>query len=227
MTDFQSKHLYLPHGFMVMKIFVYDGSFKGFLVACYQALPCEDEVRFRKTDILQGSLFDQVHFVEQNEFHLRTITFRLKALLGPAGFRFLWKAYLSELPSIEECIFGAIRYAIQMEGNVLDDLRKPEIYLLHQAVRLVNLEVQRVERSLTFRRREEYNLAIVDPKLNVLPLVAGDLSNRHTRRQRLIYDRKRGYGMYCNPGPDYMRTVRGEEIGEIRPSEQFRERKCG
>lgn len=177
---------------------IYDGSFEGFLTAIFTAYEQRiTEISIRKTGSDEALLFTQIVHVTTDENKAARVWTKLLALFGKNGVRTLWKAWLSERETIDDAIFGTIRYALGTRGNVLDDYGDPDVLALQQAVKSVGREKHRMEAFVRFQlTKDDLYYAVIDPDFNVLPLIAEHFENRYADQRWLIFDVRRKFGAY-------------------------------
>ncbi|MBW3468978.1 TIGR03915 family putative DNA repair protein [Arthrospiribacter ruber] len=117
--------------------------------------------------------------------------------LGKNGLKSLWKATLTETPTIGQTIFEVIRYMLQRKTNVLADFGNPSVLTLHEALKKLSRERHRMTAFVRFQRASDGTYcAIISPDFDVLPIIADHFKSRYADQKWMIFDTKRKYGIY-------------------------------
>lgn len=181
-----------------MVYFVYDASFEGFLSTVFEVYERNVKTaRIQKQGLESPQLFTDILTVITDEQKTQRVWKKLFNLLGQSGLQTLWKAWLSELPGIEDTLLQVIRYALSSNKNVLDDYGDLYVMELAQTVKSVGREKHRMEAFVRFQlTKDNIYYATIAPDFNVLPLIRTHFQNRYADQRWLIYDTKRKYGLY-------------------------------
>ena len=180
-----------------MLCLVYNRSFEGFLTAVFEAYERKENVYIRKNGIENKGLFSEIKEVITYEAHAQRVLKKIESLVGIAGVRRLWKAFLSEDPEIEDAMLGVIVYSIKSNADIFSDFGNQHVLKIHQAAKKVEREKHRMEAFVRFKlTTDNIFYAVVEPDFNVLPLIKTHFENRYADQHWLIYDMKRNYGLY-------------------------------
>lgn len=199
-----------------MTCFTYSGTFTGFLSAVFDVY----DRRVTDATLLHSNepppLFcDALIDVTDDEHKAARVTNKITALCGRSGLRTLWKAWLSEQPSIDNLCLDAIRYAIRTGTDVLSDYGNPSVVRIREAEKVMHRESHRMEAFVRFRLGADgVYAATIEPDFNVLPMIVPHFTDRYADQRWLIYDVKRGYGMYYD-----LHTVSEVEISTTEQSD--------
>src|SRR5688572_7114603 len=107
---------------------VYDGSFEGLLTAVFEIY----EYRFSEVDIVrqqhaQVNLFGKQHNCIADQNKANRLWRGLKAKLSNAALNQLYRAYLSELPALENQLYRYIRYVFDSTVSIEHDYSNPHV----------------------------------------------------------------------------------------------------
>lgn len=182
-----------------MDILICDGSFKGLLTAIFEVY----EYKMAQPHIYRqeatGSLFGKVHMVNNNTEKSERVLARLDQKLSRHSLKQLYKAFLSELPEIENHILRYVQYVVSSKNVVENDYSHPDVLMVKQTSTKVDREKHRMEAFVRFQlTRDELYFAIIQPDFNVLPLISTHFKKRYADQRWLIFDSRRKYGLYYN-----------------------------
>jgi probable DNA metabolism protein len=187
-----------------MTVWLYDGTFDGLLSAVFELYNQQREksnsVRIRKeTDYMQGSqgLFDDVQILATVQAHADRVWAGLQKKLSPSAQQQLFSCYLSGQPDEEDQLLGFIRHVFANQQDVTQDYGNPFVLYISQQARKMHREKHRMEAFVRFQHAKDgLYYSIVEPDFNVLPLIAKHFKDRYADQRWLIYDKRRGYGIY-------------------------------
>lgn len=181
-----------------MNILHYDGSFEGFLTAvfdCY-AHPWND-VCIRKKESGESTLFGQSLFVPTDTGKASRVWNGLKTRTSEEAVKQFYHNYLSELPLLEDRMLEYVRYVFASDQDVSKDFSHPAVLRVAQISKMVGREKHRMEAFVRFRLQEDHFYhATIEPDYNVLPLIAKHFKSRYADQRWMIWDVRRGYGLY-------------------------------
>ena len=179
---------------MKKQTLIYDGSFEGLLTAIFQVY------EERLNDVF---IVDEVHYepdffsepvtVYTDEGKANRVWDRLKDYKNLS--QLIYWSYLSEFDERERYILEALQYVLKTQNE--NDYGHPAVLMLSQLTKKVGREKHRMEAFVRFKRtKEDLYVSIISPDFNVLPLIAKHFKNRYADQQFIIYDTKRGYGLF-------------------------------
>ncbi|MGB3773618.1 MAG: TIGR03915 family putative DNA repair protein [Leeuwenhoekiella sp.] len=172
----------------------YDGSFDGFLTAVFMVY----EERLEVVTITPESYFQAGFFSEGIE----VITDSKKSDRVWRGIekyknfsREVYWSFLSEINGNELILLKAVQYVFKTGRDT--DYGHPQMLRTTQVRKMVAREKHRMEAFVRFQlTKDSIYYAHVEPDFNVLPLIAPHFKNRYADQEWIIYDIKRGYGLY-------------------------------
>jgi probable DNA metabolism protein len=183
-----------------MTTLVYDGSFEGFLCAVFDVY----EYKFTDVEIAPEArcnlnIFGRLHQVNHDKAHSDRVWKGLEKKLSLEAQNALHRAFLSELPGIEDTLLRYIQYVFAAKDGMETDFSHDAVLTITQTAKKVWREKHRMEAFVRFQKtRDGLYFAVIEPDYNVLPLIAKHFENRYANQQWLIYDATRRYGMHYN-----------------------------
>lgn len=179
---------------------LYDGSFEGLLTAIFEVYEYKmSDVRIYRPGTMPATLFGTLHTAASDKTKAQRVYTRLKKILPAAAITRLYKAYLSELPEIENQLLRYVQYIIATGAGGDNNYGEAAVLTIHQTSRKVDREKHRMEAFVRFKlTKDQLYYALIEPDYNVLPLILPHFKNRYADQRWLIYDIRRKYGLYYN-----------------------------
>lgn len=180
-------------------VLVFDGSFEGFLTAIFVAY--DKKLVHHALKVVCGNeppdLLAQTMVVTCNLEQAARVFAKLQAVFGADLRQILW-AFLSESEGIYTHLYEVIKLALNAPSvRILNHLTHPDVLAVAQAVKLVRRERHRMQAFVRFELTDEgIYFAKIAPDANVLPLIAGFFAKRFADQSFVIFDVKRGFGVY-------------------------------
>jgi len=177
---------------------IYDGTYEGWLTAIFEVYEFKlSDIVFAKNETSGTLLFATSHLVVTDISKAKRVLDGLRLRLSAEGFSNMYKAFLSELPDIEETMFQFVQHVFANTKNVEEDFSNNAVWDLRKAIRLTRKEAHRMEAFVRFKlTKDQLYYAIIEPDCDVLPLIESHFKNRYADQRWLIYDAKRKYGIY-------------------------------
>ncbi len=181
-----------------MELLVYDGSFEGWLTAVFEVY----EYKFlnaciRTQQHAQPNAFGKTHQVHTNSAKAARVWKGLQQKISARSTAQLYKAFLSEIPTIEDSMLRYVQYIFRSKTIVESNYSNQDVLMVQQTSRKVHREKHRMEAFVRFQlTKDKLYYAIVQPDFNVLPLVTRHFKERYADQRWLIYDARRKYGIY-------------------------------
>lgn len=182
----------------MMTKLVYDGTFDGFLSCVYYLY----EHKLSKVSIVQEqfaaqNFFDSFQSVPTELEKSRRVWRGIGTCCSQQGKSKMYKAFLSELPDIEEALLYYIRKSFYKPFSIDSNYADPHILRIAKVAKMVGREKHRMDAFVRFRlTKDSIYLATIEPDFNVLPLNAKHFLERYADQKWLIYDLRRKYGLY-------------------------------
>ncbi len=182
-----------------MTLLLYDKTFEGFLTAVFEVF----EYKYQDVEIVNPDNFHNSFFAEpiqiiSNAEKSDRVLKRLEKQVGKSGIQDILYAFLSEVDTRENVLFQVISYAVSNpDKNVLKDFANAAVMQLAKLVKSVNRERHRMKAFIRFELlKDGIYFAEILPDFDVLTLIITHFKNRYQDQKWLIYDSKRGYGVY-------------------------------
>lgn len=177
---------------------LYDGTFEGMLTAVFELYERRlTHVRMIKGEYYTSALFDDVIKIDTNENKAARVLKGLKQKLSTTGIQRLYIAHMAELDGDDDNILGYIRYAFDANQNIEEDYGNKYVLRVSEIAQMMRRERHRMEAFVRFQKlKDDTFYAGIQPDFNVLPMLIKHFRNRYADQKWIIYDLKRGYGLY-------------------------------
>lgn len=181
-------------------ILSYDGTFEGFLSCIFYRYEYKlEEVSIQKKNLATQNFFDSEEDIVTDDLKAERVWKAITKKCTSGGTTKLYKAFLSELPQIEDVMLRYCIHALSSTKNIEADFGHPDVLGIEKTAKMVSREKHRMDAFVRFKlTREGIYFAAISPDFNVLPLNAVHFKNRYADQKWIIYDLKRNYGMYYN-----------------------------
>lgn len=180
-----------------MTVLQYDGSYAGLLTAIFEVY----EHQLYDASIGQEgesySLFGNRRTVSTDTTKAERVLKKLEDRLSKISMDHFYSCYLSGLPAIENSMLGYVRYVLSSPKSPENDFSHRDVLTLQQTNRKMQREKHRMESFVKFQQTKDgLQYCLIQPDLNVLPLISRYFEQRSPNHRWLIYDTRRKYGLY-------------------------------
>jgi probable DNA metabolism protein len=181
-----------------MYTLIYDGTFEGLLTAVFEIYELKlFHVKLIKGEWRSSALFEEVIQVVTDEKRAARVLSGLRKKLSAAGIQRLYIAHMAEMEQEESTLIGFIRYVFDSDQNIEEDYGNKYVMRLSEIIKMVRREKHRMEAFVRFQKlKDETFYSAIEPDFNVLPLLIRHFKSRYADQKWIIYDIKRGYGVY-------------------------------
>lgn len=181
-------------------ILIYDSTFEGFLTSIFYIYENKlKEVSIEKKEFAKASFFSESEEIITEPLKAKRVWKGISKKISQQGRTKIYKAFLSEIPQIENVMLAYIRRALCSEKNIETDFTDNNILEIDKVAKKVSREKHRMDAFVRFRlTQDNIYFATVDPDFNVLPLNKDHFKKRYADQKWLIYDLKRNYGIFYN-----------------------------
>jgi len=185
----------------VKTVLTYDGTFDGFLSCVFYAY----EYKLLSAQIATqastfNNFFDELIHVPSEESKANRVWMGLGKYASTEGKNAVFKAFLSELSTIEDSLFYYIKLVFEQKNKsskLIKNYSDPHILKIAKIVKKIGREKHRMDAFVRFRlTKDDLYFATISPDFNVLPLNAKHFKNRYADQKWMIYDLRRKYGIY-------------------------------
>lgn len=180
-----------------MVYLVYDKSFGGLLTCVFEvyARGLEQVHLVRKGTELP--LLTQVLQITTQAHRAHRVNKKLELVWGKEGMRKLWQGWLSEREGVDNIILHLVRYTLSTGQNIFENPGHEHVLLLQEILDRMEEEKHRLQMLVQFQKTPDgLCYAVVNPRFNVLPLIADHFSKRYVAQRWIIYDARRQYGLF-------------------------------
>lgn len=180
--------------------YTYDGSFDGLLTVLLEMYERKTPPNsIQPAAAAQGGLFTAtVPIATSEEKAARVWQGLLKYMAKEARTR-LYHVFLSERADREIIICRYVQLAVEAQGrvDVAENYTNDSVRLVADIDKQMFREKHRMEAFVRFEKtQDELFHATIEPDFDVLPLIAPHFTKRYADQRWLIFDRRRGYGLY-------------------------------
>jgi probable DNA metabolism protein len=181
-----------------MLALVYDGTFEGLLTVVFEIYEHKlGLVKIYREEMLQANFFDAKRSIVSDAAKASRVLKGLTMRLSAGGVQRLYAAHLSEIEGEDDNLLGFIRYAFSSNELVENDYGNKYVNQLADTLKKVRREKHRMEAFVRFQKMADgIFYASIEPDYNVLPLILPHFKRRYADQKWIIYDIKRGYGIY-------------------------------
>ena len=195
-----------------MYIFHYDKSFDGLLSAVFDAYAIR---RFPDRLLAGGDMAPlqtvASHCVKSGVEKSLRVYKGLRERLSRRALGALKLVWLSEEPGNDELIFRYIRKVFDSADFMETDLAEPDIFAVQHTANKVSCEAHLLRGMARFQKTAQgVYFSAIGPKHNCLTLLLPHFRDRFLGQQWIIYDVKRGYGIFFD-GEECHETFLPEE----------------
>lgn len=181
------------------KIYLYDGSFNGFLTAIFVAFARNEAVvDFRPDNGCQNTLFLETETILTHLDYAKRVWNGIEAKSAVA-VKQVYFSFLSEHSGIEQMLY---RYIRNLFHNGSGSLTIPCDHIdmkISQLANQVAKEKGKLEANLKFEASfDNIQYSLIAPNFNVLPLLSKHFRFRFPEQEWIIFDYKRKYGLHSN-----------------------------
>lgn len=176
----------------------FDGTWDGILTCIFEIFEFKlFPLSLKQPDAHQGGLFQEAHTVISDDQKAERVKTALLKKVDKTGYTELWHTYLSELPESPLLIVRLAMYYFEAKGNARLNYAHALVLQIKKIVKSVSRERHRMKAFTRFQlMKDGLYIALVEPDFNVLPLIQKHFKDRYADQRWLIYDVKRGYGIF-------------------------------
>ena len=179
------------------KILIYDGSFNGFLTTVFKAFDQKWNVLdIQKDNGKQRELFSETEAVG-TEIDLAKRVWQSIEKKSHETIKTVYFAYQSESKGIEFLLFRYIKQLFFSTSGTPLSLAEEDLSKIRHLAKLVGSEKRHMEAFVDmYQSKDSIYFAVIAPDYDVLPLISKHFRSKYRDQHWLVYDSKRGYGIY-------------------------------
>ena len=187
-------------------IYLYDGSFEGFLSCVFDSYAHkESPAGFFSGEDAVCTLFDSRTVPTDPDHAARVL--RKMAALSPEAAVLLRRGFLTCLPEKELYLFRLVAKLLREGPGFLRDRSDETLYPVIRAVRHLNGEVHLLKGFVRFSDLGGVLGSEIEPKNRVLPELAGHFTARFHNERFFLYDRTHKEALFHVPGRSVIRPL--------------------
>ena len=180
-----------------MLYFLYDNTFEGLLTAVFDAFYRK---QFPEKIVPEGTqlpLFSETFTVITDTEKAEQVLNGLQKKLSQSATHMLFVCFLSEMEEVPTLIFNYIQKALTSEQSIELNFADNDVLKLSKIYKKVQWEAEHMRQFVRFQKTADgIFFAVFEPQHNVLPLASEYFEERFANQQWIVYDVKRGYGIY-------------------------------
>lgn len=178
-------------------IFLYDGTFEGFLSAVFDAFQIKEDVEIERKSGWQPRFFTETRDVETSQEKAERVASKVLEVCGNKGFSAIVYIFLSEEDGCETCDFYLIKAAMKNGKKAFSLFQDEKIAQTMMIRKKVSREYDKMLGLLRFSELSSgLFYAPFEPEFNILPLLIPHFYERLSGIKWMIHDLKRGTAVY-------------------------------
>lgn len=183
-----------------MKIFTCEHQLEAMMTCIYEAWSealriGHENVRLMLEPIYQFSLFDEYIHIDTNGEKAEKVIRTIQRKLGTTAYIWIYYAVISQEDTLDD-IYRFLRIAFRQGSRVLQALTLPEVMRLQEIRRRVGNEVHYFREFARFNSiGNQVYVCHLEPKNDVIELVAEHFADRMPSEYFMIVDDKRRYAV--------------------------------
>ena len=182
-------------------IFLYDGTFEGFLSAVFDAFTCKEDVAIEKREGWQPQFFAETTEVKTEPEKAERVANKLLSVCGRRGFSAIVQIFLSEAEGCETALFHLIKSLLKYGAKAFSRFQDEKIAHAMEFRKRVSKECDKILGILRFSELSNgIFYAPCEPDHNIIPLIAGHFYERLSGTKWMIHDLRRGFALYHSEG---------------------------
>ena len=199
----------------MLKSYVYDGTFEGYLTVLYEIFKSGGEpasiCRANTGSATLNLFFDEKHTAAEEKKYL----LMKKAIIEKISaetFENTVHAFLSEMPDIEMHIYRYINTGRQKGGEVNKMLADDNVVPVLRAAQRVMREGHRMLGFVRFADAGGVYYAKINPDANILPVIIPHFKARFGSQKWIIHDVVRGIAAFYDGGKCVIKSVESAQM---------------
>lgn len=169
-------------------IYIYDGSFDGFLCCVFESYAKKEvpTAVYRDGDFTP-TLFD-TRYIDTDAAHAKRV-YRKVHTLSPDAARLLRRGFLTCMPEKELRLYALVAKLLRQGPGFLRNLSDETVYPVLKGIRFLGDECEKLRGFVRFSDVGGVLAGEIEPKNRVLPVLAGHFRTRNRGQPFFLYDR--------------------------------------
>ncbi len=208
-----------------MNVLTCADDFGSMMTCIYEAYACRlghRSIRLELEPILQPELFCQYRQVDFDEKKAAAVIRSIQEKISWEAWQLVYRAAMSWQPHRLDCIYRFLLLGFHFGASVTDMLQHPAVSGLFALSRNVMNEAHYFREFIRFSSaKEKFLVSHIEPKCNILTLVAPHFSDRMPSEYWMIIDDTRNIAA-VQPAdePFYLTSVTEEEMLRLKQAEK-------
>ena len=182
-------------------VFLYDGTFEGFLSAVFDAFLVREDVEIGRMSVWQTQFFAETREVTTVPEKAERVAAKLLEVCGERGFTAIVYIFLSEAEQAESCAFHLIKAAMKHGRKAFSLFQDEKIAQAMMIRKKVSREYDKMLGLLRFSELSSGILyAPMEPEFNLMPLLVPHFCERLSGCRWMIHDLRRGTAVHHAEG---------------------------
>lgn len=171
-------------------VYLYDGSFDGLLCCVFEGFANHElPSAIEKTEYGQQSISTDYFHVSTDSEKSERVAKKIVSVSGQTALRHICLCYLSDFPDKELHIFNYIRACLKFGFSVNKHLTTDCVNAVITAAKSVSSEAHLYVEFIRFSELDNgVYYSKIEPKYNVLPIIASHFSQRYHNMPFIIHD---------------------------------------
>lgn len=175
--------------------YIYDGTFDGLMTCVFESYERKEEL----ADIISGDEPQAILFsskqIDTCPVKAERVYSSIARKISPQAQELIRLGFLTCAPQKELLIYRFLRIGFRAGEQVMKMLTEHSVHQLNKAVRHLRTESHAFTGFVRFSIHDHVLVAVIEPKNQVLPLIAGHFCQRFAGDTFLIYDKSHGQAL--------------------------------
>lgn len=200
--------------------YCYDGTFDGLMCCVFESYAQKEiPLDILSPEAAECTLLPLRNIPNETE-KARRVLASVPAKIGIAALDFIQQAFLTCFGQKELYILLFLRKGYSYGPRVMEMLADHTVNTLFKAVRHLERESHLFKGFIRFSEYNKVLVAEIEPKNDVLPLLASHFCQRYPEERFLIYDTTHGRGLVYQPNEVKLVQIEGLELPEAEEAEE-------
>ena len=175
-----------------MTICICDGTTEGIMTAVFDAWTIGvDDTSIAIDGMNNCEWFAEYHNVTTDNTKALRVMSAIKKKISWRAYEMVYTASISDNPERGNAILGFLRKGFKIGASVVDDLQDDNVLKVFKLSKKTYREYEHYREFLRFRKQGAYLMAKVDPKSNILSMLADFFADRFRQESFMIVDMNR------------------------------------
>lgn len=184
---------------MIIKEYLYDGSFEGLLTAIFYCYPLKCDYKITSEKNFVPNLISTPINIQVSTDKFNRVYSSIRDKLSYQTLKTIYYLYLSDVDKIENLIIDYLKLCYKHGDNINLAKNNEIISLVDKYYRRVSLEAHRFTGFVRFKNiKDNIYYSSIEPDHNILPIISSHFINRFSNQNFIIHDLKREIALVYN-----------------------------